>query len=113
MKKLIILAVIALLVAVSLLTGLRPIKPGQRAVVRRFGRVVATRLHVRDGRIISEQAAFDGALLISCADKESSPAIVTVRGKVFAAERSGSEATIEDVSYPLSAEYGFFSSVGL
>src|SRR5713226_9098548 len=42
MKKRIILAVIALLAAVSLLTGLRPIKPGQRAVVRRFGRVVAT-----------------------------------------------------------------------
>jgi len=42
MNKRIILAVIALLVAVSLLTGLRPIKPGQRAVVRRFGCVVAT-----------------------------------------------------------------------
>jgi len=42
MKKRILLAVIALLAAVTLLTGLRPIKPGQRAVVRRFGRVIAT-----------------------------------------------------------------------
>ena len=42
MRKRIVIAVIALLAAVSLLTALRPIKPGQRAVVRRFGRVVAT-----------------------------------------------------------------------
>jgi electron transfer flavoprotein alpha subunit len=64
----------------------------------------AIRLHVRDGHIVSEQAAFDGALMISCAEKEDGPAIVTVRGKVFAAEQSGGEATIEDVSYPLDAE---------
>ncbi len=64
----------------------------------------ATRLKVSDVRIVSEQTAFDGALMISCVEKEDGPAIVTVRGKVFAAERSGAEATIEDVSYPLDAE---------
>jgi membrane protease subunit HflK len=42
MKKRVLLALVGVLVASSLLTGLRPIKPGQRAVVRRFGRVVAT-----------------------------------------------------------------------
>jgi membrane protease subunit HflK len=42
MRKNIVLIVIALLVAGWLLTGLKPIKPGQRAVVRRFGQVVAT-----------------------------------------------------------------------
>jgi membrane protease subunit HflK len=42
MKSRILLALIALPVVCSLLTGLKPIKPGQRAVVRRFGQVVAT-----------------------------------------------------------------------
>jgi membrane protease subunit HflK len=42
MKSRILLALIALAVVSSLLTGLKPIKPGQRAVVRRFGQVVAT-----------------------------------------------------------------------
>lgn len=42
MKKRIAIILLVLFVGVSLLTGLTPIKPGQRAVVRRFGRVVAT-----------------------------------------------------------------------
>jgi membrane protease subunit HflK len=42
MKKRIVIVVVAVIAAVSLLTALKPIKPGQRAVVRRFGRVVAT-----------------------------------------------------------------------
>jgi len=42
MRKHIVLLVLGLLLAASLVTGLTPIKPGQRAVVRRFGRVVAT-----------------------------------------------------------------------
>lgn len=41
MTKRIGLFVTGLLVAASMLTGLKPIKPGERAVVRRFGRVVA------------------------------------------------------------------------
>jgi membrane protease subunit HflK len=41
MKRFVLFAV-GLLLAASLLTGLKPIKPGERAVVRRFGRVVAT-----------------------------------------------------------------------
>ncbi len=62
----------------------------------------ATRLFVHEGRLASEQAAFDGALLISCAARGDGPDIITVRGKVFAAERQGAEATLEDVSYGLS-----------
>ncbi len=42
MTKRIVLLVVGLLLTAFLLTGLAPIKPGQRAVVRRFGRVVAT-----------------------------------------------------------------------
>jgi modulator of FtsH protease HflK len=42
MKKLIIPVVIALMLSLWLMTGLKSIKPGQRAVVRRFGQVVAT-----------------------------------------------------------------------
>jgi membrane protease subunit HflK len=42
MKRRILLALVGLVVVGSLLSGLKPIKPGQRAVVRRFGRVVAT-----------------------------------------------------------------------
>jgi len=37
-----VLLVFGLLLAASLWTGLKSIKPGQRAVVRRFGRVIAT-----------------------------------------------------------------------
>jgi membrane protease subunit HflK len=40
--KRIILLVIGLLLTASLLTAAKPIKPGERAVVRRFGRVAAT-----------------------------------------------------------------------
>jgi len=42
MTKRAVFLVVGLLMAASLLTALKPIKPGQRAVVRRFGRVVAT-----------------------------------------------------------------------
>src|SRR5947209_17009352 len=42
MKKLIPSVMLVLVAAGWLLTGLKPIKPGQRAVVRRFGQVVAT-----------------------------------------------------------------------
>src|SRR6266568_9177545 len=40
--KRVILLVIGLLLTASLLSAVKPIKPGERAVVRRFGRVVAT-----------------------------------------------------------------------
>src|SRR5215471_5764410 len=42
MKKRIVIVVVAVMAAVSLLMAFRPIRPGQRAVMRRFGRVVAT-----------------------------------------------------------------------
>ena len=63
----------------------------------------AIRLSVSDGRIVSEHGAFDGAMLISCASDDT-PAIVTVRGKTFAAERRGGGATIEDMTVALEAE---------
>jgi len=64
----------------------------------------ATRLYIHDGAIASEQSAFDGALLISCVTTDDSPSIITVRGKVFTAERRGGDATIEEVAYTPSAE---------
>ena len=59
----------------------------------------AARLYVHEGKIASEEGAFDGAMLISCVTTGEVPTIVTVRGKVFAAERTGGDATIEEVSY--------------
>src|SRR5262245_6273630 len=41
MTKRIILLIIGLSLTASLLTGVKPIKPGDRAVVRRFGKVTA------------------------------------------------------------------------
>ena len=64
----------------------------------------ATRLYIHDGKIASEQSAFDGALLISCVTTDDGPIISTVRGKVFVAERRGGDATIEEVAYTPSAE---------
>lgn len=63
----------------------------------------STRPYVKDGALVSEQAAFDGTELISCAVKDG-PVIMTVRGKVFPAERRGGEATIEEVAYSPDAE---------
>lgn len=62
----------------------------------------ATRLYVDadEGKIVSEQGAFDGALLVSCLTNDDKPEIITVRGKVFAAERQpGAQATLEEFSY--------------
>jgi membrane protease subunit HflK len=42
MKRRYLLMSLGLLAAVYLLTGWKPVRPGERAVVRRFGRVVAT-----------------------------------------------------------------------
>src|SRR5918911_583856 len=63
-----------------------------------------TRLYIHDGKIASEQSAFDGALLISCVTTDDGPSIITVRGKAFTAERRGGDATIEEVAYTPSAE---------
>src|SRR5579884_4006078 len=64
----------------------------------------ALRLYVHEGRLASEQGAFDGALLISCAAKGDGPTIVTVRGKAFAAERRGGEASVEEIAYEPSPD---------
>jgi len=65
----------------------------------------AARLFVHDGKIASEQGAFDGALLMACVTTDdANPTIVTVRGKVFAAERSGGEATLEEFAYTSAPE---------
>lgn len=63
----------------------------------------STRPYIKDGTLVSEQAAFDGTELITCAVK-GGPVIMTVRGKVFPAERRGGEASIEDVTYSPDAE---------
>jgi electron transfer flavoprotein alpha subunit len=64
----------------------------------------ATRLYIHEGKIASEQSAFDGALLISCVTTDDWPSIITVRGKAFVAERRGGAATVEEVAYTPSAE---------
>ncbi len=65
----------------------------------------AARLFIHEGRLASEQGAFDGALLMTCVSTDdANPTIVTVRGKVFAAERSGGEATLEEFAYTPAPE---------
>ena len=64
----------------------------------------ATRLYVHESKIASEQTAFDGTLLISCVTTDDRPSIITVRGKVFTAERRGGQATVEEVAYTPAAE---------
>ncbi len=71
----------------------------------------AARLFVHEDRLASEQGAFDGALLMACVTTGDDPTVVTVRAKVFGAERSagasagaGAGATIEELPYTPSPE---------
>jgi len=65
----------------------------------------AARLFVHEGKLASEQGAFDGALLMACiSTDDANPTIVTVRGKVFGAERSGATATLEELAYAPAPE---------
>ncbi len=64
----------------------------------------AARLFFDDGKLVSEEAAFDATMLIGCVVADNSTAIVTVRGKVYAAEPSGSQAALEELPYTASPE---------
>jgi electron transfer flavoprotein alpha subunit len=46
----------------------------------------AIQLSVESGRLVSQQSAFEGALLISCETLGSDPAVITVRPKTFTAQ---------------------------
>jgi electron transfer flavoprotein alpha subunit len=53
----------------------------------------AIQLSVEAGRLVSQQSAFEGALLISCETRGADPAVITVRPKTFAAQaRDGAAA---------------------
>jgi len=63
----------------------------------------AARLFFDDGKLVSEEAAFDATMLIGCVVKDDdSTAVVTVRGKVYGAESSGSQAVLEELPYTAS-----------
>ena len=64
----------------------------------------AVRIYVQDGRLVSEEGAFEGAALISCVTSGDGPSIVTVRSKTFTADRRGGDATLEEVAYTSDAE---------
>ncbi len=65
----------------------------------------AARLYLTDdGRLASEQGAFEASLLVACVTTGDDPTLVTVRGKVYAAERAGGEATLEELPYTPAPE---------
>lgn len=59
----------------------------------------ATALRVRDGALVMEEIAFDGALLISCTTTGDATQIVTVKPKVFEAQETGGPVTVEALPY--------------
>ncbi len=64
----------------------------------------AARLFVHEGRLASEQGAFEGTLLMACVTTDDDlPTVVTVRPKVFGAER-GAAATLEEILYTPAPE---------
>ena len=59
----------------------------------------ATKLVVSDGRLVSEQAAFDATMLIACVANDEGTELITVRSKVFPAERGTTEATLQELPF--------------
>ena len=88
--------------AILLATGLDGSDIAGRLAVRLGSGLLAnaTRLSVQDGKLVMEETAFDGALIISCTTLGDATQIVTVRAKVFEVrEFASSPASVEALPY--------------
>ncbi|HVA93022.1 MAG TPA: electron transfer flavoprotein subunit alpha/FixB family protein [Chloroflexota bacterium] len=63
----------------------------------------ATALSTRDGAVVMEETAFDGALVVTCASTQDSTQIITVRARAFEAREVPGEATVESLPFAPSA----------
>jgi electron transfer flavoprotein alpha subunit len=63
----------------------------------------ASALRVEQGAIVMDEAAFDGAAIITCTTKNDQTQVVTVRARVFEARERDAEARLEPFTHQPSA----------
>jgi electron transfer flavoprotein alpha subunit len=63
----------------------------------------ATALSTRDGALVMEETAFDGALVVTCAADRETTQIITVRARTFEAREFPGEAIVASLSFAPSA----------
>ncbi|HVC82297.1 MAG TPA: electron transfer flavoprotein subunit alpha/FixB family protein [Chloroflexota bacterium] len=64
----------------------------------------ATALAARDGAVVMQETAFDGALVVTCAADQDVTTIITVRARTFEAREYPGEVTVEALSFAPSAQ---------